>query len=569
MPLPRLPFAFPPRGVVLIVFCALYLLPGLIGHDPWKGDDATHFGVVYSMLDGGHWLLPHLAGEVWLDSPPLYHWTAAVLAKVFGLLLPLHDAARLASGLFIGIMIACLTGAARHLVGQEAGRGAALVAIGCLGLLVHAHEVQPATALLAAAAALYYGLALVPQHPLRGGALAGAALGLGFLATGLPALIALGPLLMLLPLISQETRRAAPSVSWPLGGGTARSGVFGGGSLHLRTPTAARGMLAALAVAAPLVLSWPLALNWLEPAALGAWWSRELAELRTVSNLPLALWNFLKLLGWFAWPALPLALWTLWKERRRLREPRILIPLTSFLILLAVQSAFSEPRSLNVLPLLPPLVLLAAPATLSLRRGAANALDWFGMMTFTLLAGLIWLGWLAMIAGVPPQVAKNLARLAPGFVAHFSIPAFAVSLGLTFAWLWLIFKSPRAPQRGVAHWAAGLVLCWGLLMALWLPLIDYDRSYRTVSAALTAALPADHGCIAGRGLGSTQRAAFHYFAGIQAVREGSRAAARCRLFLTQGTLQKEALPAGTGWRKIWEGHRPSDRNERFRLYTRP
>ena len=93
--LPRLPFAFPPRGTVLIVFCAFYLLPGLIGHDPWKGDDATHFGVAYSMLDGGHWLLPHLAGEVWLDSPPLYHWTAAVLAKVFGLLLPLHDAARL------------------------------------------------------------------------------------------------------------------------------------------------------------------------------------------------------------------------------------------------------------------------------------------------------------------------------------------------------------------------------------------------------------------------------------------------------------------------------------------
>ena len=106
-------------------------------------------------------------------------------------------------------------------------------------------------------------------------------------------------------------------------------------------------------------------------------------------------------------------------------------------------------------------------------------------------------------------------------------------------------------------------------MALWLPLIDYDRSYRAVSAALTAALPADHSCIAGRGLGSTQRAAFHYFAGIQTVREGSRAAAQCRLFLAQGTLQKEALPAGTGWRKIWEGHRPSDRSERFRLYARP
>lgn len=541
MPLPRLPFAFPPRGAVLAAFCALYCLPGLIGHDPWKGDDTTHFGVVYSMLDGGHWLLPRLAGEIWLDLPPFYHWVAAVLAKIFGFILPLHDAARLASGLFICTMIACLAGAARHLAGHEAGRGAALVAIGCLGLLVHAHETQPATAFLAAIAALYYGLALLPRHPLRGGTLAGAALGLGFLTNGLHALIALVPLLILLPLLSP----------------------------HLRTAGAARGMLATLAVAAPLVLSWPLALYWLEPAAFDVWWSRELAELRAVSNLPLALWGFLKLLSWFAWPALPLALWTLWQERRRLREPRSLIPLTSFLVLLAVQSAYATPRSLNVLPLLPPLVLLAAPATLSLRRGAANAFDWFGMMTFTLLAGLIWLGWLAMIAGVPSQVAKNLARLEPGFVAHFSIPAFAVSLGLTVAWLWLIFKSPRAPQRGTVHWAAGVTFCWSLLMALWLPLIDYDRSYRTVSTALKGALPAAGGCIAGRGLGSTQRAAFHYFADVQTLREGSHAAAQCRLFLIQGTARKETLPAGTGWRKIWEGHRPSDRSERFRLYIKP
>ena len=538
---PRLPFAFPPRGVVLIAFCALYLLPGLIGHDPWKGDDATHFGVVYSMLDGGHWLMPRLAGEIWLDTPPLYHWVAAVLAGAFGIILPLHDAARLATGLFAGLMIACLSGAARHFIGVEAARGAALVAIGCLGLIVHAHDVQPAIALLAATAAIYYGLALLPQHPLRGGAVAGAALGLGFLAAGLPALIALGPLLMLLPLISS----------------------------HLRTPQAARGMFAALSVAAPLILSWPLALYWQEPGAFGAWWTREVAEMQAGPNVPLTLWSFLKLLSWFAWPALPLALWTLWRERRRLREPRTLIPLASFLVLLAVQSIFSEPRSLNALPLLPPLMLLAAPATLSLRRGAANAFDWFGMMTFTLLAGLIWLGWLAMVAGMPPRIANNFARMEPGFVAHFSLAAFAVSLGLTFVWLWLIFRSPRTPQRGATHWAAGVTLCWGLLMALWLPWIDHGRSYRAVATALKAALPAGEGCIGGRGLGSTQRAAFHYFAGVKTQREGSRAAAQCRLFLTQGTLQKEALPAGTGWRKIWEGHRPSDRNERFRLYVRP
>mgnify|MGYP003382218915 CR=1 FL=1 len=539
MPLPRLPFAFPPRGAVLIVFCVLYTLPGLIGHDPWKGDDITHFGVVYSIFQGGGWLPPRLAGEVWLDSPPLYHWVATVLAKVFGLILPLHDAARLTSGLFTGVMIACLAGAARQWVGQEAARGAIFVAIGCLGLLVHAHEAQPALAFLAATAATYYGLALMPQLPLRGGAVAGAALGLGFLAAGLPSLIALGTPLILLSLISSR----------------------------LRTALAMRGMLAALAIATTLILAWSLAFYWLEPVSFAAWWAREIADLKPVADFPFSLWNFLKLLGWFAWPALPLAAWTLWKERRRLGELRTLVPLTSFLVLLTIQSLITDPRSLNALPLLPPLILLAAPATLSLRRGAANAFDWFGMMTFTLLASLIWLGWVAMVTGMPRKIANNFARLEPGFVAQFSSLAFLAALALTLAWLWLVFTSPRASQRSAVHWAAGVTLCWGLMMALWTPLINHGRSYRSVADSLKAALPAHSGCIGERGLSDAQRAAFHYFAGIKMSRERSRAAA-CSLFLVQGSAQREVLPPGKGWRKIWEGHRPSDRNERFRLYVR-
>ena len=327
-------------------------------------------------------------------------------------------------------------------------------------------------------------------------------------------------------------------------------------------------LISTLVVATPLILAWPLALYWLDPPVLERWWGQEMADLKLHPNLPVALWEYLKLLSWFAWPALPLALWTLWKERRRLREPRILIPLSSFLILLAVQTAFFDLRSLNALPLLPPLILLAAPATLSLRRGAANAFDWFGMMTFTLLAGLIWLGWLAIVAGVPGRIARNFARLEPGFVGQFSAAAFIAALALTLAWIWLIFASPRSPQRGTAHWAAGVVLCWGLLIVLWTPWIDHGRSYRSVFSNLKAALPALDSCVGGRGLGNTQRAALHYFAGLVVQREGSRTAAQCRLYLIQSTAQSEYLPPGKGWRKIWEDHRPSDRNERFRLYVR-
>lgn len=536
----RLPFAFPPTGTALVLLCALYFLPGLIGHDPWKSDDAAHFGIVFSLLDGGGWMLPQLAGEAWLANPPLFYWTAASLAAALAPLLPPPDAARLATGFFGALMLAALAATARLGGPRGSGDAAVLVAIGCLGLLVHTHDTQPAIALLAAIAAALHGLQLLPDRPARGGAIAGVSMSFGFLASGLPALLGLAPLLPLLPLASPR---------W-------------------RSTPALRGLLLALLIALAGSLVWPLALAHTDPGGFSLWWARELGDLRPAPDWLNRVGTLLSMLGWFAWPALPLALWTLWRARRTLGQPAILLPLLAFFLLFAVQSLLFEPRSLNALPLLPALILLAVPATTSLRRGAANAFDWFGTMTFTLVAGLVWLGWVAMVAGVPARIARNFAKIEPGFVAQFSLPAFLAALLLTLGWLWLIATSPRAPQRGTAHWAAGVTLTWGLLMALWLPWIDYGKSYRSVAASLKAAVPAHAGCIAGRDLGEAQRASFHYFAHIVTLRHDSEAAAGCRLMLTQTTVPTEVLPPGGSWHKLWEGHRRGDRYERFRLYRR-
>ena len=56
------------------------------------------------MLTYGDWLSPDLAGRAF-HEPPLYYWSAALTGKLFGWLLPLHEALRLASG----ICGSCLT----------------------------------------------------------------------------------------------------------------------------------------------------------------------------------------------------------------------------------------------------------------------------------------------------------------------------------------------------------------------------------------------------------------------------------------------------------------------------
>ena len=65
------------------VLAAAWILPGLIGHDPWKPDEAYTFGLVYSVLTGGDWIVPMLAHEPFMEKPPLFFLSAAGLASIF------------------------------------------------------------------------------------------------------------------------------------------------------------------------------------------------------------------------------------------------------------------------------------------------------------------------------------------------------------------------------------------------------------------------------------------------------------------------------------------------------
>jgi len=558
------------RGLALAGLCALYLLTGLLGHDPWKNDDAIHFGVVYGFLHGQDWLVPRLAGEPYLETPPLYYWVAASCAKVFGGWLPLHDAVRLASALFGALFLYLLAFASRILHDlesaglkspqgperRESGAAATLVAIGCLGLLVPIHDTQPMVALLAASAAAYAGFALLLLRPIAGGVLAGLGLGLGFLASGLMILVTLVPVLLLLPL-----------------------------NRHWRNRSGLGGIAVALLVALPLCAIWPLLLLGRSPEMFNAWWSLASATVGYQSSWPKAIPDHLELLAWFAWPALPLATWALWLKRKNLGEPAVLLPLVGTVTALVCLLMVYGPRPLLALPVLVPLILLATGSANRLRRGATNAFDWFGMMTFTLIAGLIWLGGIAMTGGIPAQIANNFSKLAPGFVPQFSWIAYAGAAVLSLLWLQLIFASPRSPWRAVTHWAAGITLCWTLLLTLWMPYIDYRISYRATATSLKQAIVAaegiphypegepryaetkgGHQCIAGRRLGAAQRVSLEYFAAIVTLRQESKAGRACRLLLEQGSERGDPTPPG--WLKIWEGHRPGDRSERLRLYRR-
>lgn len=538
--LPRL--ALPPSAAVIAVLLAAYALPGLFGHDPWKPEDAIGMGIVHQMLAHGQWWIPHLAGEPFVEDGPLHYWIAALLAKLGAFALTPDDGARLASAASLAVCAVFLRRTAAELWGPASAAGVLLVLLGCLGLMVHAHEILAEMTLLAGHALVWYGIVLARRRPLEGSAALGLGLAAALLAKGLLAVIAPLAAALILPLIAGDwrSRRYAKVLALGL--------VF---------------------FAIPVALWWALVVA--KSLAASAIWLTGQWALITTPTLERGLAG-LKTLAWAAWPAWPIALWLLWERRRTPRSPGIVFGVLALAATLPVTLLQPEAREVHTLPVLLPLALLAGAGVERLRRGAANALAWFGAMSFSVLGGFIWFGWVAMMSGVPERMARNFTRLEPGFVPQFQGLALAVAIALTAGWVWVIARSQYSPYRSVLWWASGTSLFWGLTMTLWLPWVDYGKTYKPVAESLAAALKRSvpgGACIDSRGLGESQRAALDYHAGIVTHRienRGSGRPSRCPALLVQGQPGQDDH-VGSGWRRVWEGSRPRDR-ERYRLYLK-
>lgn len=530
------------RHFYVALLCLAWIIPGLIGHDPWKPDDGFTFGVVYEILRGGSWVVPKLAGEVFLEEPPLYYLVSAASATLFSPLLQLHDGARLASGFFMALTFLFCGLAGRELHGNGRGALAALLLLGCLGLVAHSHQIITDIVPLAGFAMAYYALALTLRRPIAGGAWLGLALGLVFLSQGIfeTALIML--ITALLPVVSAAWRH--------------------------RNILKAAGV--ALIIALPCFIVWPLLLYSQAPELLNVWLKSDMAS-QWVSSQPQWIY-YLRILPWYAWPLWAVCLWTLWCLRRngvrghQYGTPAVALPLTGFVVTLVALTAGGSAREIYALPMLPALALLALPGMQNLRRGAANAWFWFGMMGGTFFIIVLWFYWSGLELGMPARLHAHLHRIQPGYTPGFKWLPFTLAALYTCAWFVLLAKLKRSPERPAIVWAAGVTVIWGLIAILFVGWIDTGKSYRSTFVTMQQKMPAKYQCVASRGLGETQRAVLHYVTNIVTERtEVSGKRRDCDLLLVQeGVAEKGA----GGWKKIWEGRRPSDKVERYRLYQR-
>jgi 4-amino-4-deoxy-L-arabinose transferase-like glycosyltransferase len=528
--------------LVLLLFCGAYLLPGLLGRDPWRGADLTAFGHMLAMAEGRtSWLEPMLGG-VSAGAALLPHWIGAASISLLTPWIDAPLAARLPFALLLALTLQAVWYAAFHLARTEAAQplplafggeanpidyaravadGALLALIATLGLLQLGHETTPELAQLAALACFQWGLAAAARQPW---------LGRLMVLLSLPALAA----------------SDAPAMALALGIGSIAL------TSHPRLPSlrALRPWsIAALALA--LASAWPVhAWRWRVGSTLDAW-------------------QLLRLFMWFLWPAWVLALWTLWRWRRHLVHPHLSIPLLSLGV--ALVSCVVMGGSDRALMLgLPALATLAAFALPTLHRSTSAGIDWFSVFFFSVCALAIWVIYLSMVTGVPAKPAANVQRLAPGFQMPVSWVAVGWAVAASAAWVWLVRW--RTGRQRTALWkslvlpAGGVALCWLLLTSLWLPLLDHGRSYRPTVDRIRPWLPTA-GCVAAPDVSPSLVAALEFHARLTVDARPEAATSNCAV-LVQVERGRAVPPPRAPWRLVAREQRPTDRHEWVIVYRR-
>ncbi|HGK7303187.1 TPA: glycosyltransferase family 39 protein [Stenotrophomonas maltophilia] len=454
---------------LFVVMALLVLGAGLGLRDPWPSDEPRFALVARQMVDSGQWLFPHRGLELYSDKPPMLMWWQATLYSVIGnwrvaFLLPSLIAA-------LGTLW-CVVDLGRRLWTRRVGLYAGWALLFALQFTFQAKKAQIDPLVVLFVTLANYGLL---RHLLLGPAWrwwwAGWFFaGIGVITKGVGVLA----LLMILPAAIASVLR------WPRV------------RLHARD---LRFWLAPLAFVLAVAL-------WLVPMVMTALATKsgeyqayldDILFRQTAKRYVQSWdhhqpwWYFLGTMPSMWIPAFLALPWAIpaWRRRLRRRDPRYLLPLAWWLLIVLFFSLPHGKRDVYILPSLPMFCLALAPLMPGLLR--RRDVQWvLGGFTLLLSLGTLAAGASALLGNPGFEARLVLERgLEPGSVV---VMAWAVlAMGAAGVAGLLLF----GPTRRHLALVAMLTVVWVLYSLVGYPVLNDSSSARGLMRAVDARLGTD------------------------------------------------------------------------------
>jgi 4-amino-4-deoxy-L-arabinose transferase-like glycosyltransferase len=480
-------------------------MAGIIGHDPWKQDETYSFGIIYHFYTTHTWLVPTNAGMPFMEKPPLYYWTAVVFCKLFSGLLPLHDAARLASPFYMLITVLFMLKISQTLFKdysqrRDMGWISIVLVLASAGMVRHAHDMFTDVALLTGTTIALYGMALLVKHTecwKSAGIWLGFGIGIAFLSKGLfvPAILGASFLAAFLMFPAMRTKRTIYAV------------------------------LLALLTALPFLILWPLLLYRHSHELFIEWlWNNNIGRFLGFSVGRLGADNkkyyFLYTILWFSFPGFFLACINAFYNRRQWRKAEYLLPVSVFAIGFVMLLVSASGRALYLIPLLPACALMATPGLYRIHPRflyywniAVQALS--GICIILML--FTWFSLLQSPVHQPiPAFSQWVEQVLPlGFITHGNQSLFYLTTLISIAfWSCSLRMKKDIPENTARIWLSAMLAIWGISHSLLLPWIDETKSYRPVLESMNEFLahsPYARDCIGNHSLGESISPMLQYY----------------------------------------------------------
>ncbi|HEU5047195.1 MAG TPA: hypothetical protein VFT64_05050 [Rickettsiales bacterium] len=550
-----------PGIVKLTLLICLLLITG-IDHDPWwKRGEAYSFGVIYNFYITHTWIIPMNAGVPFMEKPPLYYWTAVLCMKLFGGILPLHDAARLASlpyliltGFFIWKTAKTLFQDHDHC--DTLSKITVYLLLGTYGYIRFSHVLITDTALVAGTAIALYGIALQCKTPMRylsAGCWLGIGLGIAFMSKGLviPTIMGISGIILWLTLTSLHNR-----YTW-------------------------RALLIAGITISPFLLIWPYLVYTHSPELFHDWlWDNNIGRFFGSSVARLGAENrpgyFIWMAPLYAFPVFPLACVHIVRARKEWRTPEYLLPVSVSYIGLLVLLISASGRAPYLLPLMPGFALLAAQAVMRFSDGCRIILNKILLTAFSVAAATTWLIWWTLHY---PRAHRPLVwlssmfkKLPPDFIPPASQGlACLVALLAALFWISCLRLEKHNPLNLARIWFLGALLMWCTIYTLLMPWINESMSYLPVLKRLDSFIQKSGystDCIGDIELGENIAPLIQYYYEKTPWPRVTWENSRCPLILAfmPREASEDAYPQ---WKMVWkDSHLPSIKNMDLRLYKR-